>query len=241
MNDLKFVTKEFLDRQTASKKPLAIVLAGHNGSGKSTIWRSVLAPLYQMPLINADRMMMSILPETADRGKLPRWAQELRDTDQNWMKVAQQGVEAFVAQAMAAKVAFAMETVFSDWRPQPNGEIASKIDLIRQLQSAEYFVLLIFVGLSSADLSILRVRTRRALGGHDVPVQKLMDRFPRTQHAISQALGVADASVLVDNSGETAEAFTVCRYQMGSDVLYDIRNAGKVAPSIDAWLSRVAP
>ena len=48
--------------QQRSKKPLAIILAGHNGSGKTTFWYGVLADILQIPLINADRMMLSVLP-----------------------------------------------------------------------------------------------------------------------------------------------------------------------------------
>jgi hypothetical protein len=48
--------------QTQSAKPLVIMLAGHNGSGKSTMWRDKLSPKLRIPLINADRIMMSVLP-----------------------------------------------------------------------------------------------------------------------------------------------------------------------------------
>jgi hypothetical protein len=41
-------------------------------------------------LVNADRMMHSILPEQANDGALPDWAATLRDTAQSWMKVSQQ-------------------------------------------------------------------------------------------------------------------------------------------------------
>jgi predicted ABC-type ATPase len=76
------------------------------------------------------------------------------------MAVAQKGVEAFVAQAMARGVPFAMGTVFSHWRELKGGKVESKIDLIRQMQDAGYFVLLFFVGLSNAQLSIARFSTR---------------------------------------------------------------------------------
>src|SRR5882724_12198208 len=95
--------------QRASHKPLAIVLAGHNGSGKSTMWYEYLAATLQMPLINADRMMLSILPEITPGLPLPQWAASLRDSNPSWMQVAQQGVEAFVAQALARQVPFAVE------------------------------------------------------------------------------------------------------------------------------------
>lgn len=103
------------------------------------------------------------------------------------MVVAQKGVEAFVAQALARTVPFAMETVFSQWIVQPHGKIDSKIDLIRAMQTHGYFVILIFVGLSSHHLSIGRVLARVAKGGHAVDIDKLESRFPRTQFAVQQA------------------------------------------------------
>jgi predicted ABC-type ATPase len=103
--------RQVRETQEKRKKPLAIVLAGHNGSGKSTFWRRNLADELRMPLVNADRMMLAILPEQASDGALPDWAATLRDTDQSWMKVSQQGVQAFVGHAMNARVPFAMETV----------------------------------------------------------------------------------------------------------------------------------
>lgn len=102
-----------IDQQKAAKQPLAIVLAGHNGSGRSTMWYDHLADRLKMPLINADRMMLSILPEVKDGKALPNWATKLRDKNEAWMGVAQKGVESFVAQAMAHHVPFATETVFS--------------------------------------------------------------------------------------------------------------------------------
>jgi predicted ABC-type ATPase len=229
--------RQVRETQEKRKKPLAIILAGHNGSGKSTFWRRNLADELQMPLVNADRMMLAILPEQASDGALPDWASTLRDTDQSWMKVSQQGVQAFVGHAMNAKVPFAMETVFSHWQLRDDGTYESKIDQIRQMQAAGYFVLLIFVGLASVELSIGRVQTRVQENGHAVP-----EGFPRTQLAISEAIKVADASLLADNSRAPAQAFTVCRVQIESREIFDLRAGEKSAPSVILrWLDIVSP
>ena len=114
-----------LQAQIASGKPLGVILAGHNGSGKSTMWRAHLSPKLQIPLVNADRMMLAILPEPDEVGFLPPWAATLRDSNEGWMRVAQQGVEAFVVQAIVNNVPFAMETVFSQWIVRPDGSISS--------------------------------------------------------------------------------------------------------------------
>lgn len=239
MTRLRSAVDDVLKTQKQSKKPLAVIVAGHNGSGKSTMWYADLADKLRIPLVNADRMMMSILPET---NPLPHWASELRNTNQGWMIVAQKGVEAFVAQAMAHGVPFAMETVFSHWKKLRNGRVESKIGLITEMQAAGYFVLLFFVGLASCQLSIARVATRVAQGGHDVDTDRLTKRFPRTQKTIRIAATLADAAILVDNSRERKQAFTVCRVQMKAREIYDIRNGrGQKPAEILAWLSVVAP
>jgi predicted ABC-type ATPase len=230
--------------QRKAGKPLAVLLAGHNGSGKSTLWyEGGLAKTLKLPLINADRMMLSVLPERDRKNQLPKWAAELRDTDASWMAVAQKSVDAFVAQAMGQKVPFAMETVFSYLETDSDGRVtASKIDLIHQMQDAGYFVLLVFVGLSNVNLSVGRVQTRKKDGGHDVPVDKLRTRFPKTQRVMKLAMEVADACLLYDNSRDWKKAFTVCRVQIGATAHFDIRRDGDHVPTeIKDWLPIVSP
>lgn len=239
MTSLAEAVDQVLRAQRSSGKPLAIVLAGHNGSGKSTMWYRHLAPRLQIPLVNADRMMLSILPE----GKpLPDWSRTLRDENRSWMQVAQRGVQAFVAEALSTGVPFAMETVFSHWIDLGDGKFESKIDQIRQMQKKGYFVLLLFVGLANRELSILRVQTRVSEGGHTVDYETLRRRFPRTQKAIGSALAVADATILVDNSRDEKLAFTVCRVQLKRSVIYDMRSSETSTPAaLLAWLDVVAP
>lgn len=241
MKNLEEAVKKIRAAQKRSKKPFAVVLAGHNGSGKSTFWYERLAEDYQIPLVNADRMMMSILPEVSTERPLPSWAQDFRDKNTAWMQVAQRGVQAFVAQAMEQRVPFAMETVFSHWKRLPNGKHESKIDNIRDMQAAGYFVLLMFVGLSTAELSMARVNTRVEKGGHAVDPKKLAGRFPRTQSAIRAALDVADAAILVDNSRDIEEAFTIAHVRMAKSVLFDCRQSAGAPAEILEWLNVVAP
>lgn len=241
MTKLRSAVKQVLTAQKRTRKPLAIILAGHNGSGKSTMWRKSLSSQLRIPLLNADRMMLSILPEPDSSGALIDWAQELRDTDLGWMQVAQSGVKAFAAHAMQAKVPFAMETVFSHWKVMEDGTVESKLDLIHDLQKAGYFVLLIFVGLANAELSILRVMTRVAEHGHGVPQRKLVERFPRTQRAIRDAAKIADATIFTDNSRSQEQAFTVCKVQLGEETVFDLRTAGEPVPRVILeWLEKVS-
>jgi predicted ABC-type ATPase len=110
------------------------------------------------------------------------------------------------------------------------------------MQTAGYFVLLIFVGLASVELSIGRVQTRVQENGHAVPIEKLRERFPRTQLAISEAIKVADASLLADNSRAQSQAFTVCRVQIENREVFDLRARDKSVPSVILrWLNIVSP
>lgn len=229
------------------KKPLAIVLAGHNGSGKSTLWYDKLADKLQIPLVNADRLTLSILPPpVAETQTLRPWAASLRDKDERWQKLSQDGVQLFMGLIMDQHMPFAFETVFSYLQKQPDKTFKSKADTIVALQQAGYFVTLLFVGLASAELSILRVGTRRLQGGHDVPEEKLKQRFPRTQEAIRLAAPIADMTLMFDNSRKIDKAFSLVRAQTRESVLYDCRDghfAGEqeLIDVAGAWLSKVAP
>jgi hypothetical protein len=58
-----------------------------------------------------------------------------------------------------------METVFSDTQ-------GAKVDFLKECRSNGYTVVLVFIGLESADLSRGRIMERVEAGGHDVPDEK---------------------------------------------------------------------
>jgi predicted ABC-type ATPase len=215
-------------RQTVAnqKRPVAFVLAGHNGSGKSTLWNERLSDELQIPLINADRLTASILPERdSETQALPAWAQALRDRNQRWQVISQQGVRAFTGLVMEQRLPFAFETVFSHWDEKPDGTFySSKIEEIHNMRKAGYFVVLLFVGLVSPRLSFFRVQTRLRTGGHAVARSKIFSRFPRTQAAIGVASTIADMTVMFDNSRGPNQAFSLARVQRGANVLFDCRD-----------------
>jgi predicted ABC-type ATPase len=87
---------------------------------------------------------------------------------------------------------FCMETVFSD----PAGD---KLAFLRETMEAGYRVVLLFIGLASPELSQARVISRVALGGHNVPDEKLFSRFPRTRANLAQAARFVDETHLYDS------------------------------------------
>lgn len=228
----------------ADSRPLAFVLAGHNGSGKSTLWTQRIAPIVKVPLINADRLITSILPMQQEDGRLVPWAAKLRDNDERWQKLAQDGVSAFMGLVVERQMAFGFETVFSHWKRRSDGSYETKVDIIRSLQAEGYFVVLIFVGLANVDLSTMRVQTRVQQGGHAVDSKKLQERYPRTQKAIGVAAPIADMTIMFDNSLNMASGFNLTRVQEHDIVRYDCRDpvfavSGDVRAPAALWLDKV--
>ena len=226
------------------EKPVAFVLAGHKGSGKSTLWNDRLVTQLRIPLINADRLTLSILPPIGDRQPLPVWARRLRDKDVRWQLLSQEGVLAFISLVIEKRMSFAFETVFSYWKQRSDGTFDSKAEIIETLQDKGYFVVLLFVGLASVDLSILRVETRRAQGGHDVPTNRLRARYPRTQKAVAHAAPIADMTIMFDNSGGLSGAFALVRAQRKKQVLFDCRDDryqtnSQLRKLAELWLPKV--
>jgi predicted ABC-type ATPase len=68
---------------------------------------------------------------------------------------------------------FVFETVFSD----PVGE---KLEFLQTAAQAGYHTILCYTGIPGPEVSEQRVAMRVSQGGHDVPTEKLIARFPRT-------------------------------------------------------------
>jgi predicted ABC-type ATPase len=140
-----------------------IVIAGPNGAGKSTFVDEVLRPL-GLRFVNADLLAKAFWP----------------DAPADFAYEAAELAETLRQDLLSRGVSFCMETVFSD----PGG---AKLEFLRKAQSKSYQVFLFFIGVESSALSITRVATRTSDGGHDVPDQKIIERFPRTLRNLSSS------------------------------------------------------
>jgi predicted ABC-type ATPase len=150
------------------------VLAGGNGVGKSTFYRTQLASL-GLPFINADILAKQLYPESPeahsyDAAKL---AAEMR------------------TQLLWEGRSFCFETVFSH---------PSKIDFIAQAKTLRYNIVLVFIHLDSVALNQARIAQRVTEGGHNVPVDKVDSRIPRLLKYIKEALPLCDHIRILNNS-----------------------------------------
>src|SRR5690606_5325312 len=76
----------------------------------------------------------------------------------------------------------------------------SKLDLLGDARAAGFRIVLFHLNLSSADLAVARVKARKAEGGHDVPEDKIRQRYERNQALIRKAALLADRAQVFDSS-----------------------------------------
>lgn len=186
-----------------TRAPLLLVLAGPNGAGKSTFYELFLRQT-GLRFVNADLIARVIAPED------PLAA--------GYAAAAAAEVERRAL--LAAHQSFCMETVFSD----PMG---AKLSLLREAREAGFEVRMIFIGLASVALSEARVVQRVLAGGHDVPSEKLIARYPRTLSNLKRALEGVDALELYDNSDAERPYRLFARAERGAWV--------ERLPPIPAW------
>ena len=168
-----------------------MVVAGPNGAGKSTFVETFLKPTGIL-IVNPDEVAKGLSPDSPEA-----LGYEASRLTERWRR-----------DLAARGASFCMETVFSD----PQG---AKLDFLKKCQSNGYTVLLIFIGLESADLSRGRIIERVEAGGHDVPDEKIVTRFPRTFANLRQALTFVDQALLFDNSSTDQPFRFVAEFKNG--------------------------
>lgn len=160
-----------------NEKPRFFLLAGINGSGKSTFYNQRLSR-FLLPFINADIIAKEIDPQNATHSdEISIKAQKLANCRRD--------------EFLKNKKDFVSETVFSHH---------SKIDLLHQAKKAGFLTVLVFINLPSAQAAIERVQNRVEEGGHGVPFDKVLARYPRVMDNISNAKTVADQFFVYDNN-----------------------------------------
>lgn len=103
-------------------------------------------------------------------------------------------------QLLTAGIKFTFETVMSH---------PSKIDFILQAKKQGYRIYLYFVALDNPELCVARVEARVKQDGHDVPPQKVTERYERTMNLLLEAIRIADRAYIFDNSYSEPKMFAI--------------------------------
>ena len=166
----------------------AVFIVGPNGSGKTTFHGSLIS-LREWPFLNADQIVAASYKETS----VVDWC---------WVRSR---VDAEIEALIKVGSSFVYETVFS----HPN-----KLQLIQYLKERGYVVTLIVVAPKDPIVNIMRVRKRASEGGHDVPIDKILGRRPKTYQNIIAAENIINVLVEVDSSGNSGKPFLIERIQV---------------------------
>jgi predicted ABC-type ATPase len=150
--------------------PILVALAGPNGAGKTTFFHAHLKPA-ALRFVNADILAgeLEIDPYSAARA-----------------------ADALRRELVRQRESFVFETVFSD-------PVGDKLKFLQDAARQGYRVVLCFIGISGPAVSEERVAMRVTQGGHDVPTEKLQQRFPRTLANLRAALRELPHVLIYDN------------------------------------------
>jgi predicted ABC-type ATPase len=166
----------------AVTKPRLIVVAGPNGSGKTSITEAALRHHWMQgcEYINPDNIAQEHFGD---------WNSE----------------EAIIQ--AAAWSATQREACLEDRRDLAFETVLSahdKVDFILRALEAGFFVRLFFVSTQSPSINAARVAQRVMEGGHEVPINKIISRYAKSIANCSLLASVVDRLYVYDNSVENA-------------------------------------
>lgn len=175
------------------KKPLLIIIAGPNGSGKTSLTNKILQHEWveTCEYINPDNIARDIFGDWNNK-----------EAVLNAAKLAQEKREFCIKE----KRSLIFETVLS---------AKDKIDFILKAKNEGYFIRLFFVGTNSPEINASRITKRVMEGGHDVPISKIVSRYSKSIANCSICTQIVDRLYLYDNSIEYTEPLLLCRIKEG--------------------------
>ncbi len=165
--------------------PTLVIVAGPNGSGKTTIMRHLRKTGVDLGVyVNADDMAAAMTP-SADRDRL-----------------AQENALAIRQECLRDGTSFSFETVMSH---------PSRIDELAEARRLGFRITLVFVGTSSPQINVDRVAQRVEEGGHDVPRDRIVARYQRTMALLPDAVRESHRALIFDNSEPLRGHLLICQ------------------------------
>jgi predicted ABC-type ATPase len=131
-------------------------------------------------------------------------------------------------QFRAQKRSFSYETVLSH---------QSHLDRAAQARRAGYHTRLVYIFLSSPDANVRRVANRVRQGGHDIPEEKIRQRYVRSLALLRPAVTVFNSVMALTNEGaEPADSLKLIAMQGIIQVRADLDELiSRLAPDAPSW------
>jgi predicted ABC-type ATPase len=174
-------------------KPVLIVIAGPNGSGKTTITLKILRHEWLEDAVYVN-------PDQVAQDKFGDW-----NSPEAVMQAAQY-CEELREECLRNQQSLIFETVLSS---------DGKVDFIRRAKGMGYFIRLFFVSTSHPSINAARIAQRVMEGGHDVPITKVISRYQKSVVNCKRCSALADRMYIYDNSIDDADARLLFRMTDG--------------------------
>ncbi len=174
-------------------RPVLIVIAGPNGSGKTSVTSKILHHewLEDSEYINPDNVARDIFGDWNNPNAVIQAANYCNE----WRE-----------RCLAERKSHIFETVMS---------ANDKVDYILRAKDAGFFIRLFFVSTESPTINAKRVANRVLNGGHDVPIPKIISRYDKSIANCRILSAIVDRLYVYDNSIEDTEATLLFRLSNG--------------------------
>ena len=192
------------------KKPVLIVIAGPNGSGKTSTTHLVIKHEWA-------KQCVYINPDDIAQNKFGNW------NDVNAVRQAVEYCEDLREKLLKERKDFIFETVLSS---------DGKVDFLKRAKEAGYFIRMFFICTDAPTINVARIAKRVMEGGHDVPIQKILSRYLKAIANAEKVTRFADRAYFYDNSIDDHDAQILFR-------TIDGRFAKQYVNSIPEWADKI--
>lgn len=179
--------------ESSNHKPVLIVIAGPNGSGKTSVTSRIL---HHEWMENA----VYINPDIIAQEKFGDW---------NSKEAVMQAVkycEELREKCLIEHKSLIFETVLS---------VEDKLDYILRAKEAGFFIRFFFVCTEHPTINASRIARRVMEGGHDVPITKIISRYNKSVANCCIVSEFVDRTYIYDNSIEDVDAKLLFRLNKG--------------------------
>ena len=176
-----------------SKKPELIIIAGPNGSGKTSITKQFLHHEWAegTTYINPDEIANNMFGD---------W-----NSTEAVLKAAKYCTE-WRLKCIEERASLVFETVMS---------ADEKVEFILNAKKHGYFIRLFFISTSHPKINAARIADRVMKGGHDVPIKKIISRYYRSIENCNIVSSIVDRLYVYDNSIDGEKATLLFRLNDG--------------------------
>ena len=174
-------------------KPELIIIAGPNGSGKTSITQKFLHHEWAegTTYINPDQIANDLFGDWNNSESVLKAATYCSDLREQCLK---------------EKRSLVFETVFS---------AQDKIDFVIRAKQAGFFIRIFFVSTSNPTINASRIAKRVMEAGHDVPITKIISRYNKSIQNCKTVASIIDRLYVYDNSIDDVDARPLFRLSEG--------------------------